>query len=235
MRMHIFFQGFNNAIEGIIYVLKTQKNMKFHFAVALLVLIFSILVGLEAHDYLFLCAAIGLVLFAEMMNTAIEITVDMISSEYHPLARIAKDVSAGAVFIAALFAIVVGYLILSPHLVLPIKFGIAKIKTSTWHLSFIALMLVITVTVVTKVFLHKGTPLHGGMPSGHAAIAFSIWTISALLSESPLVVILVFILAATVAMGRYFQKIHSFTEILIGAILGVLATVFVFQLYTAST
>jgi len=231
MKIALFFQGFNNAIEGIVYVLKTQKNMKFHFAIALLVLIFSILVGLESHDYLFLCAAIGLVLFAEMMNTAVEITVDMISSEYHPLARIAKDVSAGAVLIAALFAVIVGYMILSPYMVMPIKFGIMKIKTSPWHLSFIALMLVIAITVVVKLFLQRGTPLHGGMPSGHAAISFSIWTICALVSESPLVVILVFILAAIVAMGRYFQKVHSFSEILIGAVLGIVATVFVFQLY----
>jgi diacylglycerol kinase (ATP) len=231
--MHLFFQGFNNAIEGIIYVLKTQKNMKIHFSVALIVLLLSILVGLDGHDYLFLCAAIGLVLFAEMMNTAIEITVDMISSEYHPLARIAKDVSAGAVFIASLFAVVVGYLILAPHLVTPITFGIAKIKASPWHLSFLALMLVIGITVVTKLFLQKGTPMHGGMPSGHSAIAFAIWTITALVSESPLVVMLVFVLAAIVALGRYFQKIHSFSEILIGAVLGILATIFVFQLYVA--
>ncbi|MDP8262931.1 MAG: diacylglycerol kinase [Candidatus Ancaeobacter aquaticus] len=235
MKIHLFFEGFNNAIEGIIYVLKTQKNMRFHFIAGFVVLIVSIFMGLDSREYLFLCCAIGLVLFAEMINTAIELTIDLIGDAYHPLARVAKDVAAGAVFIAALFAVVVAYLVLSPHFVEPIQIGIHKIKTSPWHLSFIALILVITLTILAKLFLHRGTPLHGGMPSGHSAIAFSIWTIASLVSGSPLIVILVFILASIVAFGRFFQKVHTFYEVLVGAGLGIIATLLVFQVYTTVT
>ena len=97
-------KAFNAAIEGIIYTFKFERNMKIHYFLAVVVLTASLFLGLKRF-------AISLVVIAEMFNTAIEKTIDMITDEYHVLAKIAKDVAAGGVLIAALNSAVVGYLL----------------------------------------------------------------------------------------------------------------------------
>lgn len=111
-----FLAGFGYAVDGIFYSLKTQRNMRVHFAAALLVLGLAFYLNLDSRDLLFLVFAITLVIMAEMFNTAIEAAVDLAVSEFHPLARIAKNVAAGAVLVAALNALAVAYLILFPRL-----------------------------------------------------------------------------------------------------------------------
>lgn len=105
------WESFFYAISGIIYVLKTQRNMRIHFAAAVLILILSWLLKLNTLELLVVSVTITLVIAAEMINTAIETVVDMLTQEYHPLAAVAKNVAAGAVLISALNAILVGYCI----------------------------------------------------------------------------------------------------------------------------
>jgi len=104
-------ESFFYAISGILYALKTQRNIKIHFMTTLLIILFSILLKLNITEVLIVAITIALVLTAEMINTAIEAVVDMFTQEYHPLAQAAKNVAAGAVLISALNAVVVGYLI----------------------------------------------------------------------------------------------------------------------------
>ena len=106
----------NVAIEGIIYAVKTQRHMQYHLFAALAALILSLLLNIARVDFILLCMAIVLVLVTEMLNTAIEVTVDMISEEYHPRAKIAKDIGAGVVLIASIGALTLAYLILYPAL-----------------------------------------------------------------------------------------------------------------------
>jgi diacylglycerol kinase (ATP) len=177
--------------------------------------------------------AIILVIVTEMLNTAIETTVDMISVEFHPLAKIAKDIAAGVVLVASIGALILAYLILYP----PLKMAIV---TGQWHarqspgdvIAFAALAVVIILVIIIKAFFGKGEPLHGGMPSGHAAVAFSVWTASVYLTGSLPITLLTLLLAAMVSWSRWSSGIHRPIEVMSGALLGAGVTFLFFWLFT---
>ncbi|MCX5687542.1 MAG: diacylglycerol kinase [Candidatus Omnitrophica bacterium] len=229
MQQQSLADSFNAAIEGFVYVFKSQRNMRLHFLIGLLAVLLGILLNFTYIEVMVLCLTIAFVLFAEMFNTAIEYTVDLVSQEYHPLARIVKDIGAGAVLLSAITAVVIGYILFASKAGIRIEDNILKIRESSWHITFIILILILVVVVLSKLYLRRGTPLRGGMPSGHTAIAFSIWTIISLLYPNSLVILLVFILAILVARSRVSFKIHSLMEVFIGALVGVSITVFIFQ------
>ncbi len=224
-------QSFNSAIEGFIYVLKTQRNMRLHFLLAILALLLGIYLNLEKLEILVLLVTISFVLLAEMLNTAIELGANLISDGFNPLVRIIKDIAAGCVLVASINAVIVGYLLfLSRPWGVYIESGLEKIKSSSWHITLIILILVLFLAILGKAFFHQGTPLRGGMPSGHAAVAFSIWVIISFFTSSHVAVILVFVLAFLVARSRLSGGIHTFWEVLAGSALGVLVPVLIFQI-----
>lgn len=233
MRPKSWFQSANLAIEGIIYSVKTQRHMRYHLFAALATLILSLLLNISRMEFTLLCMAIVLVLVTEMLNTAIETTVDMISEEYHPLAKIAKDIGAGVVLTASLGALTLAYLILYP------AFRTAM-RDRSWHVTkaphdvvaFVALAVVIILVVIIKALVGKGEPLRGGMPSGHAAISFSIWSAAYHLADSLSVVILTFLLAVMVSWSRWSMGIHRPLEVIAGALLGVGVTFLFFLVFS---
>lgn len=226
-----FVESLNAAVEGFIYVLKTERNMRVHFLLALFCILLGIAVGFTYVELAALCLTITLVLGAEMFNTALELIVDMVKSEFHPVARVIKDVSAGAVLLTAVNALVVGYILFIKH----IQFGMAdsldRIRHSPWHMTFIAVILVMGLVIIGKILFHKGTPLRGGMPSGHAAVAFAMWTVIAFLTSNTTVTALAFVMAFLIARHRIKDAVHTFWEVLAGGLLGVLVTMLIFQLF----
>jgi diacylglycerol kinase (ATP) len=221
MKPKTWVQSANLAIEGIIYAVKTQRHMRYHLFVALAVLVLSLALNISRLQFILLCMAIVLVLVTEMMNTAVEVIVDMISDAYHPMAKIAKDVAAGVVLIASLGALTLAYLILYPAL----RYAVT---TSGWHarkapedvVAFVALVVVVILVVIVKAFLGRGEPLRGGMPSGHAAVSFSIWAAALYLTQSLAVGVLTFVLAVMVSWSRWSSGIHRPIEVIAGAALG---------------
>ncbi|MBI1883935.1 MAG: diacylglycerol kinase [Chlamydiae bacterium] len=222
-------QSLNNAAEGLIFVFKSQRNMKVHFIFCLVVLLGSMFLKIHFHDFLFLAFAMTFVLVTEMVNTSLELMMDMISESYHPLIRVAKDVSAGAVLIATLNALIVAYLMMAKYLRRPFFYGLGRVLQTPWYITLIVLLLVLVVAIGIKIFIGKGTPFHGGMPSAHAAIAFSIWTVVTVLSRDPLIMTLTFLTALMVAQGRLASGAHRFREVFMGAALGILISLLVFQ------
>ena len=107
------FQSFNFAAEGIVHAVRTQRNLWIHFALAVVVLLAAIGFGATKLELAVLLLAITFVLVAELVNTAVEAAVDVASTSFDPMAKIAKDIAAGAVLIAALNAVAVGYLVFS--------------------------------------------------------------------------------------------------------------------------
>jgi diacylglycerol kinase (ATP) len=204
--------------------------MRVHFLAAVLILLIAIYLHIAAEQIMILCCVISFVLVLEMINTAMEYTIDMLTETFHPLARIIKDVCAGAVLLAAVNAFVVGYLIFQSRMSIDIGTGLLKILQSPWHLTFIAIISVMAIVVLAKLKFHKGTPLRGGMPSGHAAFVFSAWTIIAFISQNSLVILLSLIMAVLVARSRVKASIHNLWEIAAGSVLGVLVTTLIFQL-----
>jgi diacylglycerol kinase (ATP) len=225
-----FVESFNASVEGFIYVLKTERNMRIHFLAALFFLLLGIALNFSPFEMITLTMTIALVLATEMINTVVELIVDVIKSEFHPMARIIKDVSAGAVLLVSINAVIVGYILFAKRLPLNIDTTLSGIKGSSWHITFIILILVFGASILGKVIFHRGTPLRGGMPSGHAAIAFSIWTIIVFMSNNTVVITLVFLMAFLIARHRIKGAVHTIWEVVAGAMLGVLLTTMVFQL-----
>ncbi|WP_025683263.1 diacylglycerol kinase family protein [Paenibacillus maysiensis] len=108
MRRQPWRMTFRYAAEGVMYALRTQVNMRIHVVVALLVIVAGLTLHISRLDWLFVCVAIAIVIAAELFNTAVEAAVDLISPDIHPLAKAAKDTAAGAVLLAAVFAVIIG-------------------------------------------------------------------------------------------------------------------------------
>jgi len=194
------------------------------------VLLLGLFLNFTYIELVVLSLTIAFVLFAEMFNTALEHTIDLVKEDFHPLARIVKDICAGAVLLSALAAIIVGYILFANRVGVGIEDNILKIRGSDWHITFIILLTILALVVISKILLHSGTPLRGGMPSGHSAVAFSIWTIMAFVYPNNLSIFLVFILAFLVSRSRVRGGVHSTFEAFMGAILGIVVTVLVFQI-----
>ena len=120
--------SFRASLSGLGYALANERNLKVHAGVTVLVLIIVGLLGVNAVEASLLLLVTGLVWCMELVNSAVEATVDLVVGEQlHPLAKVAKDVAAAAVVVAALVAVGVGFLVLGPKVwhVLAILLGIA--------------------------------------------------------------------------------------------------------------
>lgn len=111
-----FLRSFVYAWNGVVYALRTQRNARVHLAAAACALALGLVLHISALEFALLFLAIMAVLVAELFNTVAEAIVDLVTSEYHALARVAKDVAAGAVLLCAIFAVVIGALVFIPHL-----------------------------------------------------------------------------------------------------------------------
>ena len=211
-------ESFNFAFEGVIHVLRTQRNMRIHFAVAAGVLVAALAFDVSRLELIALLLAIAFVLIAEMINTAVEAAVDVASTSFDPMAKLAKDIAAGAVLIAAVNAVAVGYLVFSGQVadreLAPSSTGCREAPA---ELTLIALVLTIGLVIAMKALTGRGTPLRGGLPSGHAAVAFAGWmAVTLVLDDSGhrfLVSSLTFIMALLVAQTRVESGVHSTLEV----------------------
>jgi diacylglycerol kinase (ATP) len=233
LRRPPILQSMNWAFEGVIHVLRTQRNMRIHFAVATVVLVLAFSYGVTKLELMALLVAISFVLIAEMVNTAIEATIDLATTSFDPLAKVAKDIAAGAVLIAAANAVVVGYLVFADRLTQPSGRLVIRLREAPINLTLIALILIILIVIATKALTGRGTPLSGGLPSGHAALAFGGWTaITFIVEEQRIAVSFVaFVMACLVAQTRVESGIHSTLEVFLGAVIGTLVTLILFQVF----
>lgn len=232
MKIKKLVDSFNYAIEGIIHAVRTQRNMRIHMITALFILTLCFFYDLKKMELLIITITITMVITAELINTAIESAIDATTNYYHPLAKIAKNVAAGAVLVTAINAVFVGFIIFWDKLVPFTYTTLNKIKGSNSYTIFIILVIVSILTLVVKAIFGEGTPLKGGFPSGHSAIAFAIATIIALLSENPLIIILSYFLAIIVAQSRVDSDIHSVFEVVVGGTFGTLISILLIKLFT---
>ena len=226
--------SFNFAFEGIIHVLRTQRNMRIHLAVAAAVLVAALVTGVSRLELIALLLAIAFVLIAEMINTAVEAAIDVSTTAFDPLAKLAKDITAGAVLIATITAVAVGYLVFSDVVAERSSRLLDRLITAPAELTLIALVLTTIAVIATKALTGRGTPLRGGLPSGHAAVAFAGWMAATLiLADSRhqfLISSLMFIMGLLVAQTRVESGVHSALEVAYGGTLGALLTLALFQL-----
>jgi diacylglycerol kinase (ATP) len=226
--------SFNYAFEGIIHVLRTQRNLRIHFAVAVGVLIFALVVNVTKLELIALLISITFVLIAEMLNSAVEAAIDIATTSFDPMAKLAKDIAAGAVLIAAINALAVGYLVFAGKVADRSAHLLDRLRQAPAELTIVALVLTVIAVIATKAYTGRGTPLRGGIPSGHAALAFAGW-IAATYVSGPhhrfLISSIALILAILVAQTRVESGVHSALEVTYGGLVGALATLLVFQVF----
>ena len=226
-------ESFNFAIEGVIHVLRTQRNMRLHFAAAVAVIVVAVAVGVSKIELSVLLISIAFVLVAEMINTAVEGTIDAATTSFDPMAKLAKDIAAGAVLIASVNAVAVGYLVFAGKAADKTADVLDRVRTAPAQITLVALVLTVIVVIATKAWTGRGTPLRGGLPSGHAAVAFAGWMAATYIvndSHRFVVSALTFIMALLVAQTRVESGVHSALEVAYGGALGALVTLAVFQL-----
>ncbi len=116
MRSRNLLESFRYAFAGLAYALRTQRNTRIHLSIAALVIAMGLWLRLPPTSWAVLTLTIGLVLVGEMINTVVETLVDMITADYHPLAKVTKDVMAAVVLLTAMFSVIVGLFVLGPPL-----------------------------------------------------------------------------------------------------------------------
>jgi diacylglycerol kinase (ATP) len=153
------------------------------------------------------------------------------------MAKLAKDIAAGAVLIAVINAIAIGYLVFSGEVADRTSTALDRIRDAPAKLTLVALVLVVIVVIATKAFTGSGTPLRGGLPSGHAAVAFSGWMAATYVLSNHehrfLISTLTFIMALLVAQTRVESGVHSALEVTYGGLIGALVTLALFQVFAS--
>ena len=227
------FGPFRVAMSGLVFTFKTQRHMRFHVYVVIVVVLLGIYVNLGLREMLVLLFTISLVVVAEMFNSAIEAVVDLVSPSYHPLAKFAKDIAAGAVLITTIVALVVGaLLILGENRWEAIK---VSLSSEGFGLPFgwrfvLGIVVLFFVVVVGKGLGKRGRVLQGGLVSGHAAYAFFFAFAVPAVTDQLLATALAVLLACIVAQSRYEAKIHTVPELVLGGLAGTLLAFGVFGL-----
>jgi undecaprenol kinase/diacylglycerol kinase (ATP) len=220
METRKWLRSFRYAYEGLQYALLTQRNLKFHFMVSVIVLLMALIIGVSKLETLFLLLSIVLVFFAEMLNTAIEKTVDLAADRPHPLAKIAKDVAAGAVLVTAVFAVAVGMIVFYEPVDAWIRLW-RKQETALFPpalvwivvgLVLILLVIIQTWAAARKITLHR--------PSLLAAVAGAVTVLIGWLADSTAVLLLAAALMFMVLALLYEKTERSMFSLVTGVCIG---------------
>lgn len=237
MKNDNFIEACNNAVNGIVYAATTQRNIKIQLVLAVIVMILCLFYGLNTSEFLCLVFAIFMVIFAEMLNTAIETVVDLFVDVYHPKAKIAKDVAAGAVVLAACNALIVGYFIFfkSENIKAVSESIFNNMVKSPLHLAFVAFILVVIAVIAIKASCAKrkkrGELIKDGfVPSGQSAIAFAALTAIWINSKDIVTFTLALVLSILVVGNRIYNNARTRAEVIFGACMGVAIVILIYGL-----
>ena len=160
------FQSFNFAAEGVVHAVRTQRNLWIHFAIAVAVLVAAIGFGATKLELAVLLLAITFVLVAELVNTAVEAAVDVASTSFDPMAKIAKDIAAGAVLVAALNAVAVGYLVFSGEVATRSSRFLTRLSDAPAELTLVALAVTVILVIASRRTPGAGRRCAAGFPPG---------------------------------------------------------------------
>lgn len=221
MRARNFAESLRFAAAGIAYAFRTQRNVRAHAALGGLAWLLGLHLSLSRAEMAVLLLTIGFVIAMELVNTAVESVVDLVSEGYHRLAEQAKNVAAGAVLAAAITAVGVGYALFFERL----RSGQVVLPDGAPRLPLAAIAIGFALAGAAALVLKALRPnfrLRGGMPSIHAAIAGSLATALYFMAQEPGVAVVAFLLAALVGQSRVEAGIHTVWEVLAGGALGML-------------
>lgn len=217
-----FRRSFRFAYEGLKYALSTQQNMQFHFLSAFVVLILAILFELPKAEILFILLSVTLVIVCELINTAVEKTVDLAMPDRHPLAKIAKDAAAAAVLVSAVFAAIVGMIVFyEPIDRLIRQAGTAQSALTPGLIWTLVTLVALTVVVIQTRFSERRSLLR---PSLLTAVSFAVSTWIALLTGNTLIALLGYSLSLQLMFVLYDKRSRRLPALAVGAVIGSVMT-----------
>ncbi len=227
-------RSFQHAYQGIVSAVRTQRNLRFHFFAAIGVLVAALILGVSELELAVLVLTIVVVFVVEMLNTAMEFVVDLVTTEYHPLAKLAKDVSAGAVLVSSVGAVLVGLLVLADDLGPLWTETLTGVRRSSGLLTLVSLGVVVVAVVLGKALTRSSGPFYGGVPSGHAAVAFAGWVAASFVAAGGryggVVSLISLLMALLVCQSRVEGGVQGLYQVASGAVIGSLTSVAIFQL-----
>jgi len=216
-----WLDSFDCAHEGIVHTVASERNMRIHVAIAALVTLLAMFFRLPLSACLLLFIPMAIVLAAELMNTAIEKTVDLVTKEIHPLAKIAKEAAAGAVLVSAGFAVIIGGAVFYQPVIDLLFHGKWPIGSTT-PVNYVLLAL-----ILVFIFL-IGTSLNALCMANHSSLRFN--PIASLISGGAMVyaltvndtrlMVLGYIVAIIIFIGLAFTKNVRVLSLISGIILG---------------
>lgn len=231
--------SFGHAFDGVMDAYRSQRHMRVHFVFMALNAILAMLYKLNTIEVALVTICVAFVVFAEMLNTVIEAVLNMVCETYHPIARFAKDVAAGAVLVAALNSVVVGACIYAT----PERLGRLRTiwvtggypdSSATLRAVAITFVLLLVTIAAAKVGKKEGSVLEGGPVSGNTALAFcAATTVFFVVRDTTYALVATFlslVIAILVANMRLHDHTHRVRTVVYGAVLGVLIPLVVFEL-----
>lgn len=230
-----FIQACNNAVNGIVYCATTQSNVKKELIIGTLVMILSLFYNFSSAEFLCLTFAVFFVIFAELVNTAIETIVDLLVDVYHPKAKIAKDIAAGAVVLSAVNAVIVAYFLFfkETNLTQISNSIFSHMIASPVHLVFVGIILTVIAVLTMKAGVEEKKLISGVkptfIPSGQSALAFAILTAIWINSQNSVIFCLALVLSILV-VGNRMNDTRTLGEVIFGAFMGMLIILIVYGL-----
>jgi diacylglycerol kinase (ATP) len=230
MRSRSLTESFRNAFRGSRHVLDTQPHIRLQILIGAVALMLGVLSGASRVEMLLLIFAVGLMLTAEFMNTALEEAVNVASQSFHPQARTAKDVAGGAVLVSCLVAAAIGGIVLlRPGRIRALLDAHHEPVADPVRIIVVGLIVLATVIMMVKLRAKKGSLTRGGVLSMHSAMAAFLVASVYYSGGSFMSVILAALLALLVCQSRIQAEIHSFGEVTLGAAVALLLAVALFQ------
>ncbi len=231
MKNKTMFSAMRYAINGIIRAFKTERNLRIHYMTGLCVFLLSLFFDFTKAEFATLCLTVGFVIFAEMVNTAVESVVDLLTDVYNPHAKIAKDVAAGAVLISAATSVVVAYFLFIDKLTNATTVLLDSIINSPTHILVTMLFIVgMSVVILKGIYTEKNKRFTKSFPSFKIAISCAMAMYSWIISKSEIVGTIAFILCFFIAQTKMERRSTTIIQIILSGLLGVLICIIVFQL-----
>lgn len=225
-----FFTSFGHALDGVIRAFKTERNLRIDYVIGIFVLIGSLFFNFSQTEFACLCLTIGFVIFAEMVNSAIEYVVDLVTDKYDDRAKAAKDIAAGGVLIAAGVAVVVAYFLFVDKIYNATTAVLESILSSKLHVLFTIVFAVILLAVILKGMFGKGEKVSAVYPSARVALAFALTTYVYLITRSIFVGGVAFLLSLIIAQIRIENSKTRPIYMIFSAILGMLVVLIIYQI-----
>lgn len=224
------FSATKNAINGLIHVFKTERNLRIDYVIGVLVFCTSFFFNFTKTEFACLCLTIGFVIFAEMINSTIEYMVDLLTDQYDERAKAAKDIAAGGVLISGGIAVIVAYFLFIDKLKGASLMLFNQMINSNVHILATILFVIILLTVILKGVFSKSRNYVKAFPSTRIVISFGLATFLLLITKSILVGGVAFALCFIITeLKRENEKVHL-AYIILSALLGILLVLIVYQI-----